>query len=187
MDNAVSHQPRLAVEGGGKLTVELPVAPSPSFQARVLDMPRTPAEVVANQRSPFTIDGSASKGPTIDGVTDVGPDDEVELNAVHRFRLEPDDGQPVAFVGALIAQAVVERGGSQRTWVGMYRTRGGKVITEIVRDDGRGRNVGWQLGDRFRTVKVFDSVEIALPSIRSATLRNQLLSNLGLLKTKFID
>jgi hypothetical protein len=71
--------------------------------------------------------------------------------------------------------------------VGLYKTRGGKVISEIVRDDGRARNVVADLGERFRSVKVFDSVESALASIRSASLRNQLLSDLGLLETKFID
>jgi hypothetical protein len=76
---------------------------------------------------------------------------------------------------------------TQRTWVGLYKTRGGKVISEIVRDDGRARNVVADLGERFRSVKVFDSVESALASIRSASLRNQLLSDLGLLETKFID
>jgi hypothetical protein len=157
---------------------------------RVLNLSRTSAEVAANQGSHFNsnIDGSpAYNGPSIDGVTTVGPDDDVELNAVHRFRLEPDDGQPVEFVGSLIARAAVQRGDSQHTWVGLYRTRGGKIISEIIRDDGRARNVAARLGDRFRSVKVFDTVEVALASIRSAVLRNQLLGDLGLLKTKFID
>jgi hypothetical protein len=190
MDQAVSNTPKLTVKRGGKLSVELPVKPPAGFQTTVNVDLRTPAEVAAGERSPFRriIDGSpAHEALTIDGVTSVGPDDDVELNAVHRFRLEPDDGQPVEFVGSLIARAAVQRGDSQHTWVGLYRTRGGKIISEIVRDDGRAQNVAARLGDRFRSVKVFDTVEVALASIRSAVLRNQLLGDLGLLKTKFID
>jgi hypothetical protein len=93
----------------------------------------------------------------------------------------------VEFIGSLIAHALVDRGGTQRTWAGLYKTRGGKVISEIVREDGRARNVVAELGDRFRSVKVFDSLETALASIRSAALKNQLLSDLGLLQTKFIE
>ena len=157
------------------------------FQTRVLPDLRTPAEVAANVRSPCGIDGSPVANNAIEGVTCVGPDEDVELNATYRFRLEPDDGQPIEFIGALIAQAVVERGDNQRTWIGLYRTRGGKIISEIVRGDGRAHNVPPEMGDQFRAVKVFDTMDLALASIRSTALRNQLLSDLGLLKTRFID
>jgi hypothetical protein len=52
-------------------------------------------------------------------------------------------------------------------------------------DARRGRNRG--MGLEGVIVKVFDSVETALASIRSAALRNQLLRDLGMLQTKFID
>lgn len=187
INNAGAHQPKLTVKGGGKLSIEMPVKPpGAGFQARVLNKLRTPEEAAAGINSPFIREDSPTP-PASDAIANIGPDDDVELNVTYRFRLEPDDGQPVAFVGALIAQAVVERGGTQRTWAGLYRTRGGKVISEIIRDDGRARNVSSELGDRFRTVKVFESLELALASIRSAVLRNQLLSDMGMLQTKFID
>lgn len=182
MDQAVSHRPKLTVNGGGKLSVEMPAQPrQANFQTVVNTDLRTPEEAAAGLNSPFAMP-SRDPGPSL-----IGPDDDVELNAVHRFRLEPDDGQPVEFIGSLIARALVDRGDAQRTWAGLYKTRGGKVISEIVREDGRARNVVAELGDRLRSLKVFDSLETALASIRSAALRNQLLSDLGLLQTKFID
>jgi hypothetical protein len=200
MNQAISHSPKLTIKRDGKMSVKLPVTPPVAgFQTRVLDRLRTPDEVAAGVNSPFAMP-SASKDlgpsslkrgvsgrPPSDEPTLIGQDEDVELNAVHRFRLEPDDGQPVEFIGSLIARALVDRGDTQRTWAGLYKTRGGKVISEIVREDGRARNVVADMGDRFRSVKVFDSVEAALASIRSATLRNQLMSDLGLLQTKFID
>jgi hypothetical protein len=192
MDQGMSHSPKLTV-GGGKLSVEMPVKPrAAAFQARVLTDLRTPEEAAAGINSPyepfdlgpFSLMRAQreSEEPSL-----VSQDQDVELNATHRFRLEPDDGQPVEFIGSLIARGLVDRGDTQRTWVGLYKTRGGKIISEIVRDDGRARNVVADLGDRFRSVKVFDSLETALASIRSAVLRNQLLSDLGMLQTKFID
>jgi hypothetical protein len=143
-----------------------------------------------SQNSPPTKLTSGDSKVTIQLPVDppiVGPDEDVELNTIHRFRLTPDDGQPVEFVGALIAMAAVERGETQRTWVGLYQTRGGKFITEIDRRDGRARNVAWKSGDAYSTVKVFETRDEALSSIRSTTLRNQLLKQLGLLSTRFID
>jgi hypothetical protein len=192
MDQGMSHSPKLTV-GGGKLSVEMPVKPrAAAFQARVLTDLRTPEEAAAGINSPYE---PFDLGPSLlmraqresEEPSLVSQDQDVELNATHRFRLEPDDGQPVEFIGGLIARALVDRGDTQRTWVGLYRTRGGKIISEIVRDDGRARNVVAELGDRFRSVKVFDSLETALASIRSASIRNQLLSDLGLLQTKFIE
>lgn len=183
MNQAVNHSPKLTVRDGGKLSVELPVTQSAGFQTRVLSRLRTPEEVAAGVNSPTAVPSAPRDlGPSI-----IGQDENVELNAVHHFRLEPDDGQPVEFIGSLVARALVDRGDTQRTWAGLYKTRGGKVISEIVREDGRARNVVADLGDRLRSVKVFDSVETALGSIRSAALRNQLLSDLGMLQTKFID
>jgi hypothetical protein len=196
MDQGMSHSSKLTV-GGGKLTVEMPVRPpQANFQTVVNTDLRTQAEVDAGLNSPFampprdpgpSLKRFMSGQPPTDEPAFVRQDEDVELNAFHRFRLEPDDGQPVEFIGCLIARALVDRGDTQRTWVGLYKTRGGKIISEIVRDDGRARNVVADLGDRFRSVKVFDSLEAALESIRSAALRNQLLSDLGMLQTKFID
>ncbi len=186
MDNAVRHRPKFTLRDGN-LSVDLPAKPRASFQTHVNSELRTQAEVNANLRSPFEPPSSTRVERVKNEETLVGPDEDVELNAIHRFRLEPDDNQPLEFVGALIAQAVVERGATQRTWIGLYRTRGGKIISEIVRDDGRARNVGWELGDRFRTVKIFDTLDIALASIRSAALRNQLMGTLGLLTTRFVE
>jgi hypothetical protein len=199
MNQAVSHSPKLTVKSGGKLSVELPVTQSAGFQTRVLSRLRTPEEVAAGVNSPTAMPSAPRDlGPSSrmralrtqlesEEPSFVGQDENVELNAVHRFRLEPDDGQPVEFIGSLIARALLDRSDTQRTWAGLYKTRGGKVISEIVRDDGRARNVAADLGDRLRSVKVFDSVEAALASIRSAALRNQLLRDLGMLETKFIE
>jgi hypothetical protein len=187
MENAVSHQPKLRVGSGGKLSVELPVKPPVAgFQSRVLDRLRTPEEVAAGINSPCSIGGSPIP-PGIGDITDVGPDEDVELNEIHRFRLEPGNAQPVEFVGELIGRGGVERGGNQKTWAGLYRTRGGKFITEINRWDGRSRNVSWDLGDQLCTVKVFESRDEALASIKSDALRNQILNCLGLLTTRFVE
>jgi hypothetical protein len=115
-------------------------------------------------------------------------EEDPPLNELRQFRFEPYDRGPLEFVGKLVATGAVERqGGRTRTWLGLHETRAGKGILRMLKWDGSRRNVGWQQGEESETVRIYDSIDSAIATIRSAALKHQLLSDLGRAAVEFID
>lgn len=117
-------------------------------------------------------------------------EDDPPLNEWRRYRLDPDDRGPVEFVGKLVARAaVVRHRNTMRTWLGLHETRAGKGILRMTKVDGSRGGWAWDSGqaDESETVRVFDSVDAALDTVRSATLRHQLLTDLGRESVQFIE
>jgi len=161
-----SQQPtetKLLAAADGKLRVTSGPLPTPTKNSDIWDIPPSDEE------------------PPI-------AEDDPPLNEVRRFHLEPDDRGPLQFIGKMVAYASVERRQSTvRTWMGLYETRGGKGIIQMKKYDGSYRNVGWEDGDVSETVRVFETVDAALASVRSAAHQRQLLSSLGRESVEFIE
>ncbi len=117
-------------------------------------------------------------------------EDDPPLNQWRRFRLEPDDRGPLEFVGKLVATGrVVRQRETVATWLGLYETRAGKGILEMFKYDGSRSGSHWDspTSDESHTVRVFDNVDAALSTVKSASLRHLLLADLGRESVEFIE
>jgi hypothetical protein len=115
-------------------------------------------------------------------------EDDPPLNELRHFQLAPDNRSPLEFVGKLVARAASIRDGNRkRTWIGIHETHGGKFVLELFKWDGTARNLAWEHGEQSSTVRLYDTLDAALDSIRSPALKHQLLKDLCRESVEFIE